>query len=114
MKLGLQLRSVDQGLSIKSPPILLVCVLSHAQLFATPWTVAHWAPLSMGFPRQEYWSELPLLAPGDLSNPEIEPASPISAGRFSSTEPSLDLRPLPQKAPSKATSAIPKMMRNPG
>ena len=34
-------------------------VLSHGQLFATPWIVCHQAPLSMGFPRQEYWSELP-------------------------------------------------------
>ena len=36
-----------------------VTLLSHVQLFATPWTVAYWAPLSMGFSRQEYWSGLP-------------------------------------------------------
>ena len=41
-------------------------VLGHVQLSATPWTVAHQAPLSMGFPRQEHWSELPLPTPGDL------------------------------------------------
>ena len=46
-------------------------VLSHVQLFATLWTVALQAPLSMGFPRQEYWSELPFPPPGDLSNPRI-------------------------------------------
>ena len=41
-------------------------MLSHVQLFATPWTVAHQAPLSMGFSRQEYWSGLPFPTPGDL------------------------------------------------
>ena len=38
----------------------------------TPWTVAHQASLSMGFPRQEYWSELPFPSPGDLPNPGIK------------------------------------------
>ena len=51
-------------------------LLSHVQLFATPWTVAHQAPLSMGFSRQEYWAELPCPPPRDLPNQEIEPASP--------------------------------------
>ena len=41
-----------------------------------PWTVAHQAPLSMGFSRQEYWSGLPCSSPGDLPNPGIEPGSP--------------------------------------
>ena len=50
--------------------------LSHVQLFATPWTVAHQAPLSMEFSRQEYWSGLPFPSPGDLSDPGIEPGSP--------------------------------------
>ena len=40
--------------------------LSHVQLFATPWTAAHQAPLSMGFSRQEYWSGVPLPSPSDL------------------------------------------------
>ena len=60
---------------------LCACVLSHfscVQLFASLWTVAHLAPLSMGFSRQEYWSELPCLPPGDLSNPGIEPAFPAA------------------------------------
>ena len=55
------------------------CMLSHfscAQLFVTPWTVAHQAPLSMRFSRQEYWSELPCPPPGDLPNPGIKPSSP--------------------------------------
>ena len=48
------------------------CVLSHVRLFVTPRTVAQKAPLSMGFPRQEYWSGLPFPPPGDLPDPEIE------------------------------------------
>ena len=50
--------------------------LSHVQLFATPWTVAHQAPPSMEFSRQEYWSGLPFPSPGDLPDPGIEPRSP--------------------------------------
>ena len=46
--------------------------------FATPWTVACQAPLSMRFPRQEYWSGLPFPSPGDLRDPEIEPVSSTS------------------------------------
>ena len=51
-------------------------LLSHVQLFATPWTVALQVPLSMGFSRQEYWSGLPCPSLGDLPNPGIEPQSP--------------------------------------
>ena len=50
--------------------------LSRVQLFATPWTLAYKAPLSMEFSRQEYWSGLPFLSPGDLPNPGIKPGSP--------------------------------------
>ena len=50
--------------------------LSRVRLFATLWTVAFQAPLSMGFSRQEYWSGLPLPSPGDLPDPGIEPRSP--------------------------------------
>ena len=50
--------------------------LSRVRLFATPWTVAHQAPPSMGFTRQEYWSGLPFPSPGDRPNPGIEPRSP--------------------------------------
>ena len=46
--------------------------LSCVQLFVTPWTVAHQAPLSMGFFRQEYWNGLPFPSPGDIPNPRIE------------------------------------------
>jgi len=50
--------------------------------FATPWTVAGQAPLSMGFPRREYCSRLSFPSPGDLPDPGIELASPTLAGRF--------------------------------
>ena len=53
--------------------------------FATPWIIAHQVPLSMGFSRQECWSGLSFPPPGDLPDPEIEPASlasPALEGRF--------------------------------
>ena len=52
------------------------------------------APLSTGFPRQEYWSGLPFPSPGDLSDPGIEPTSPVLAGGFFTTEP-------PRKPPTQ-------------
>ena len=58
--------------------------------FVTPWTSALQVPLSMGFSRQKYWSELPFPPPGDLPDPGIKsvsPASPPLAGRFFTTEP---------------------------
>ena len=54
---------------------------------AIPGTVVHKGPLSMGFPREEYWSGLPCPSPGDLPNPGIEHVSPALAGRFFSAEP---------------------------
>ena len=67
--------------------LLLFSCLVTFNSFVTPWTVAHQAPLSMGFPRQEYWSGLPFPFPGDLPNPRIELASPALAGKFFTTEP---------------------------
>ena len=67
----------------RAPCVHASSVMSDS--FVTPWTVAHQAPLSMGFPRQEYWSGLPCPPPGDLPNPGIEPASlasPALAGGF--------------------------------
>ena len=61
-------------------------------LLVTPWTVACQAPLTMGFPRQEYWSGLPFPSSGDLLDPGIEPMSPASptlAGRFFTTAPAV-------------------------
>ena len=71
-----------------SPSCAVCWVLSHfnsVQLFMTPWTVGHQAPLSMKFPRQEYWSGLLRPSPGDLPDTGIIPASPESptlAGTF--------------------------------
>ena len=50
--------------------------------FETPWTVAYQAPLSMGFPRQEYWSGLPFPSPEDPADPGIKPTSPELAAGF--------------------------------
>ena len=61
--------------------------LSRVRLFATPWTVAHQAPLSMGFSKQEYWSGLPFPSPGDLPDPGIEPMSPALQAEALSSEP---------------------------
>ena len=66
-------------------------VLNRVQLFATPWTVAHQAPLSVGFSRQEHWSGLPFPSPGDqgikwishfhlkLAHPHFPPAKEKAA-----------------------------------
>ena len=59
--------------------------LSCVQLFATPRIVAHQDVLSMGFPRQAYWSGLPFPSPGNLPNPVTEPTSPELADRFFTT-----------------------------
>ena len=56
--------------------VWVLSYLSHVQLCETLWTVAHQAPLSIGFSRQEYWSGLPYPPPRDLPNPRIEPRSP--------------------------------------
>ena len=75
------------GSDISSFTSMCVCaqLLSHVQLFAVPWTIAHQAPVSMEVSRQVYWSGLPLPIPGHLPDPGIESvslASPASAGRF--------------------------------
>ena len=74
---------------------MCVCVCARArarqdsvtQSCLSPWTVAHQAPLSMGFSRQEYWSELPFPPPENLSDPGTEPASHALEGKFFTTEP---------------------------
>ena len=71
-------------------------VAKSCPTLATQWTLAHQASLSLGFPRQEYWSGLPFPSPGDLPNPGIKPGSPVSpalVGGFFTTEP-------PRKLPS--------------
>ena len=77
-----------EGDSEDQSSCLDVCMLSrfsHVRLFGTLWSLAHQTPLSMGFPRQEYWSGLPFPTPGDLPDPGIELeslSSPVLAGRF--------------------------------
>ena len=76
-----------------------VCTLSCVQLSVTPWTVAQQAPLSMGFPRQEYRSGLPSPTPGDLLNPGMELTShgfPALAGRFFTISPTCHCCSIPQ------------------
>ena len=57
-----------------------LCMLAYSVVSdsATPWTVACQTPLSMGFPRHEYWSGVPFPPPGDLPDPKIKPPSPVS------------------------------------
>ena len=75
---------------ISSLYIIGVCVCSVVldSLFATPWTVAHQAPLSMGFPRKEHQGVLLFPPPRDCPDPEIEPTSPALAGGFFTAGPS--------------------------
>ena len=64
----------------------------------TPWTVTRQAPLYMEFSRQEYWSELPFLPPGDLPDPGIKPGSPVSPALQVDSLPTEPLRkPLKEK-----------------
>ena len=62
-------------------------LLSLVQFLETPETIAHQAPLYMGFSRQEYWSGLPYPSPGDLPDPRIEPMFPALLDRFFTSEP---------------------------
>ena len=78
---------VESGLEEARVDVVVFESLSHVQLFVTLWTIAHQAPLSMGFSRQEYWSGLPCPPPGDLPNSGTEPMSPALASRLFTTEP---------------------------
>ena len=64
---------------------ILCCCCSVTKSFATPWTVAHQASLSMGLPRQEYWTRLPFPSLGELPDPEVEPVSNALASGFFTT-----------------------------
>ena len=66
----------ETNANCKSTMCFYCLVAKLCLTLATPWTVAHQAPLSMGFSRQEYWSGLPFPSPGDLPDPGIEPWSP--------------------------------------
>ena len=68
-------------------PKIVVLMLSHVQLFVTPWTVAYQACPSMGVSTQEYWSGLPFPSPEDLPNPGIKPGSPALQADALTSEP---------------------------
>ena len=82
-------------LNTKKNRALVLSSFSPTQLFATLWNVAHMAPLSMGFSRQEHWSGLPCPLPGDVPNPGIKPGSPI-----------LQADSLPSEPPGKSVIVI--------
>ena len=87
---------------LQLPYLYALCLLSHSsrvQLLATLWTVAHQAPLSLGFSRQEYWSRLPCPPPWDLPNKRTEPTSPPS--------PDLQAGSLPIEPPGKRYQLCP-------
>ena len=81
--------------------------LRHVRLFATPWTVAYQAPLSMEFFRQEYWSGLLCPSPGDCPNPGIKPRSPTLQADSLPSEPSGTLFPSYSPAPSPDALVFP-------
>ena len=82
---------------VKLPTSIEVKLLSHVRLFATPWTVVHQAPPSIGFFRQEYWSRLPFPSPGDVPDPGIKPGSPALRADALTSEP-----------PGKPSKSIPE------
>ena len=74
---------------LASKPLVKKCCLiaKLCPTLSTAWTIAHQASLSIGFPRQKYWSGLPFLSPRGLPDPGIETASPALAGRFFTADP---------------------------
>ena len=84
---GSNIRTHIAFLDVMSPWKWKCSLLSPVRLFATPQTVAHQAPLSMAFPRQEYWNGLPFPSPEDLPNPWIKPGSPTLQAYSSLFEP---------------------------
>ena len=97
-------------------PLLLFSCSVMSESFVTPWTVAHQASLSMGFPRQEYWSGLSFPPLGDFPDPGIEPTSPALVGRFFITEPPGKpfhaTNNLLKSCPSKIPKRISKVIKN--
>ena len=75
------------GLAIIKKSYCCCLVTKSCLTLATPWTIGRQAPLSMGFPRQEYWSGLPFPSPRDRPSPGIKPTSPALAGGFFTIEP---------------------------
>ena len=86
--------------------VLYICAksLSRVRLSAAPWTIAHQAPLSMGFSRQYYWSRLPFLSPGRLPDPGVEPLFPTLQADCLPSEPKMP------KAPDEFISLPPCLL----
>ena len=88
------------------PPPVCVCVCSqllrHVWLLVAPWTVAQQTPLLMEFSRQEYWSVMPFLTPGNLPNPDISLGFSMSLGF-----PALGVNSLPLAPPVRPTMCQP-------
>ena len=74
-------KNISKKYALVSDTVCLY-MLSHVRLFVNTWTVAHRAPLSMGFSRQEYWNRLPFLPLGDLPDPGSEPVSLLLCRRI--------------------------------
>ena len=85
---------------------LFGCCLVTSDSFATPWAIAHRAPLSMEFSREEFWSGFPFPSPGDLLNPGKELMSPALASGFFATEPPGKPLPLFVKCEAKSLSRV--------
>ena len=85
----------------------MLSLFSRVRLFATPWTVAHQAPLCMGFSRQDYWSGLPFPTPGNHPNPGIKPMSLVSYaladGFFTNALPG---KPIPLNSTNSSTPGV--------
>ena len=89
---------------------MFVCLVMSESV--APWTVAHQAPLSMEFSRQEYWSGLPIPIPGDLPDPGTESASlasPALAGGFFTTEPLEKSQSNPAATAAKSLQSCPTL-----
>ena len=84
---AIDISSDARNFHLSTPTKVKVKSLSRVRLFATPWTVAYQAPLSMRFSRQEYWSGLPFPSPGDLCYPGIESGSPALEADALTSEP---------------------------
>ena len=77
----------NRGVCVCVCVCMCVQLLSHVRFFINPWTAVLQAPLSMGFPRQEYWISLPFPSPEHFPHPGLEPSPPALADRFFTVEP---------------------------
>ena len=107
-------RQLTLFLNSSMTSVLFCLVVKSYLTFATPCTITHQAPLSMGFPRWEQWSGLPFPSPGDLRDPGIELTSPALAGGFFTTKPPAKvLLDLPEEIAWFINSKIPRSFNPP-